>query len=64
MGFDEVIIFEKDDLVHFLMFMQACTRDPNVHTLRFAMDEGGLKVKVNHWAWTSAYGKQEESLDV
>jgi hypothetical protein len=49
MGFDEVIIFERDDLVH---------------TLRFAIDERGLKVKVNHWAWTSAYGKQEESLDV
>jgi len=64
MGFDEVIIFEGDTLTHFLMYMQACIRDEKTHRLRFAIDEGGLKVKVNDYVWTSAFGKREESLDV
>lgn len=54
----DYVIFSESPLAALLIELQNITRDPNVYRLRFAIDEGGLKIKVNEYAWSPAYGTE------
>lgn len=59
MAFDDgIAYFSGDalmDLLHELAVMYAAI--PGVYELRFAIDEGGLKFKMNNNPWTPAMGR-------
>jgi hypothetical protein len=63
-GFDEIVLMEGDALAAFLVNMDmVCNayfrqgNTPGVYQLRFAIDEDGLKVKVNDYSWSPARGR-------
>lgn len=58
MPFDEIAYFSGDDLERLLSTLAPMwAAGPGVYELRFAIDEGGLKFKVNNGPWTPAIGR-------
>lgn len=56
---DEFVLLEGDDLKAFMGYMLRALGDGGdvcVRRLRLAVD-GGIKVKVNEYSWTPAYGE-------
>ena len=58
---DPVVLITDTELIEFLYLLRLIINRHHTGSLRFAIDEGGLKVKVNGGTWTYKYGVIEKS---
>lgn len=58
MNMKDIVILDGYELKKFLEHMQNAINSDQVHTIRFAVEDG-LKIKVNQHVWTPPYGKMD-----
>lgn len=54
----DIVILEGDDLKKFFEHIGNAAESNRVYRLRFAVEDG-IKIKVNEYVWSPAYGKME-----